>query len=103
MIVTTTGNIEGKPVKQYLGVVAGEAIYGANFIRDWFASIRDVVGGRAGSYQKVLSTARNDAMREMIEQASTMGANAIIGVDVDYEVVGDTMLMVSVNGTAVKV
>jgi uncharacterized protein YbjQ (UPF0145 family) len=103
MIVTTTGNIEGKPVKQYLGVVAGEAIYGANFIRDWFASIRDVVGGRAGSYQKVLASARNDAMREMIEQASTIGANAIIGVDVDYEVVGDTMLMVSVNGTAVKI
>ena len=103
MIVTTTDQIEGKPVKQYLGVVAGEAIYGANFIRDWFASIRDVVGGRAGSYQKVLASARKDAMREMTEQANALGANAIVGVDVDYEVVGESMLMVSVNGTAVKI
>jgi len=104
MIVTTTPTVEGRPVQQYLGVVAGEAILGANIFRDFFAGIRDVIGGRSGSYERVLREARESAMREMQADAAQLGANAVVGIDFDYETIGDTgsMLMVSVSGTAVK-
>jgi uncharacterized protein YbjQ (UPF0145 family) len=104
MIVSTTTTIEGRPVRDYLGIVAGEAIIGANMFRDIFASIRDIVGGRAGSYEQVLREARENAIEEMQAEAKRLGADAVIGVDLDYEVIGDTgsMLMVSASGTAVK-
>ena len=104
MIITTTNNIENKPVSQYLGVVTGEAILGANIIRDFFASITDIVGGRSGAYEEELKKAREIAFHEMEEKAQQLGATAIIGVDVDvdYETVGQGMLMVAVSGTAVK-
>lgn len=102
MIITTTSTIENKPVTQYLGVVTGEAILGANIIRDFFASITDIVGGRSGAYEEELKKAREIAFKEMQEQAERLGATAIIGVDVDYETVGQGMLMVAVSGTAVK-
>lgn len=105
MITTTTPTVEGHPVTQYFGIVTGETIIGANLFRDMFASIRDIVGGRSGSYEKVLGEARNTALREMGERAAAMGANAVIGVDLDYEVLGaqNGMLMVSASGTAVRV
>lgn len=104
MIVSTTPTIEGRPVRDYLGVVAGEAAVGANIFRDLFAGIRDVVGGRSGSYEKVLRDARQEAMKEMIDAARHLGADAIVGIDYDYETLGDTgsMLMVAVSGTAVR-
>ncbi|WP_370178317.1 YbjQ family protein [Alteriqipengyuania sp.] len=104
IIVTTTHAVEGRPAQEYLGIVTGEAIIGANMFRDIFAGIRDIVGGRAGSYEKVLKQARHDAITEMQEEAQKLGANAVIGVDLDYEVIGDTgsMLMVSASGTAVR-
>ena len=103
MIITTTPNIEGHPIKDYKGVVVGEAIMGANFVRDIFASITDIVGGRSGAYESKLADARATAMAEIEEEARRVGANAIVGVDLDYEVVGDSMLMVSVSGTAVVI
>lgn len=103
MIVTTTPNIEGKSIRQYLDVVAGEAIMGANIVRDLFASITDIVGGRSGAYESKLVDARTIAMDEMKEKARRLGANAVVGVDLDYEVIRDGMLMVSVSGTAVIV
>ena len=103
MLVTTTATLQDRKIGQYLGLVTGESILGANIFRDVFAGIRDIVGGRAGSYEKVLRDARNMAVEEMVEQARKLGANAVIGVDVDYETVGGTMLMVSVSGTAVQV
>lgn len=102
MIVTTTPQVEGRAVQQYLGVVAGEAILGANIFRDFFAGIRDIVGGRSGSYERVLREARESAMREMEAEAAQRGGNAVVGVDIDYETIGESMLMVSVSGTAVK-
>lgn len=104
MIVTTTPTIEGRAVAEYLGPVAGECVFGANVFRDFFASIRDIVGGRAGGYQKVLRDARHLATEDMMEEARALGANAVIGVDIDYESLGETnsMLMVSANGTAVR-
>lgn len=104
MIITTTNNIEGKPVKEYLGLVTGETIIGANIFKDIFASIRDIVGGRSGSYERVLREAKDTAVQEMTDQALRMGANAIIGIDLDYETVGANggMLMVTASGTAVK-
>ena len=104
MIVTTTPSIDGKQIAEYLGPVAGEAVLGANIFRDLFASIRDIVGGRAGGYQKVLRDGRHHAIEDMIEEARDRGANAIVGVDIDYESLGETnsMLMVSANGTAVR-
>lgn len=103
MITTTTTSIEGHPVRQYLGIVTGETIIGANIFRDLFAGIRDIVGGRSGSYEKVLAEARETALREMREHAAALGANAVIGVDLDYEVLGaqNGMLMVTASGTAV--
>jgi uncharacterized protein YbjQ (UPF0145 family) len=103
MIITTTPNIEGKRIKEYLGIVTGEAVVGANLFRDLFSGIRDIVGGRAGGYEKELRRARDIAFEEISEAAQELGANAILGVDIDYEVLGEKngMLMVSVSGTAV--
>jgi uncharacterized protein YbjQ (UPF0145 family) len=103
MLMTTTTVVEGKPVSRYLGVVTGEAIIGANVFRDLLASVRDVVGGRSATYEKGLAEARTVAMKEMEQRASELGANAVIGIDLDYEVMGQNngMLMVSVSGTAV--
>jgi uncharacterized protein YbjQ (UPF0145 family) len=105
MIITTTALIEGRPVQQYLGIVTGEVISGANIVRDIFASVTDIFGGRSGKYEEVLSRAREQAVAEMTERAQSLGANAVIGVDIDYEVLGKagSMLMVSVSGTAVRV
>ncbi|HTN21041.1 MAG TPA: heavy metal-binding domain-containing protein [Pelobium sp.] len=105
MIVTTTHTIEGKKIVKYLGIVSGEAIIGANFVKDFFASVRDIVGGRAGSYEEGLREAKNIAMAEMQDYAARLGANAIVGIDLDYETMGSagSMLMVSASGTAVVV
>jgi uncharacterized protein YbjQ (UPF0145 family) len=102
MITTTTPNIEGKRIVQYFGIVTGEAIMGANMFRDLFAGIRDIVGGRAGAYEKELNHARQLALQEMEMMAAQLGANAVIGIDLDYEVLGG-MLMVTASGTAAKV
>ena len=101
MIVTTTNSVEGRRITDYKGVVVGEAIMGANVVRDLFASITDVIGGRSGTYESKLQDARDVAFGELEARAATLGANAIVGVDLDYEVVGQSMLMVSVSGTAV--
>ena len=105
MILTTTPTIEGKEIKSYHGIVIGEAIMGANILKDLFASIRDIVGGRSGSYEDELTKARQIAFRELEQEALGMGANAVVGIDLDYEVLGDknSMLMVSISGTAVTV
>ena len=105
MIVTTTSMVEGRPVQQYLGIVTVEVIVGANLFRDLFANIRDIVGGRAGSYEQVLARARKEAIEELQAEAAALGANAVVGVDLDYEVIGSngSMLMVSASGTAVKI
>lgn len=105
MIVTTTNNIEGKKVTKYFGIVSGEAIIGANIVKDFFAGIRDIVGGRSGAYEEGLREAKDIALREMQEQAFRIGANAILAVDLDYETLGGngSMLMVTASGTAVIV
>ena len=103
MIITTTPTLEGRRVREYLGIVTGEAIIGANIFKDFMAGIRDIVGGRAGAYEDALRSAREESLREMAEEAGARGADAIIGVDLDYEVLGsgNGMLMVSSSGTAV--
>ncbi len=105
MLVTTTPNIEGKNITKYIGLVNGEAIIGANFVKDILAGIRDVVGGRSGSYEQGLREAKSIAIKEMMDQAHRLGANAVIGVDLDFETIGSngSMLMVSANGTAVVI
>ena len=105
MIATTTPQIEGKKITQYYGVVTGEAIIGANLFKDIFASITDLVGGRSGSYERVLREAKDNAMEELLENARRLGANAVVGIDLDYETIGQSssMLMVSASGTAVLV
>jgi len=103
MIITTTPSIEGHKITAYHGIAVGEAIMGANVVRDVFASITDIVGGRSGAYESKLQDARDTALRELEERATSMGANAVVGVDLDYEVVGQSMLMVSASGTAVTV
>ncbi|MEE2860950.1 MAG: heavy metal-binding domain-containing protein [Paracoccus sp. (in: a-proteobacteria)] len=103
MIVTTTNNVEGHRITAYHGVVVGEAIMGANVVRDFFAQITDIVGGRSGAYEAKLADARAIAFRELEERARAYGANAVVGVDLDYEVVADSMLMVSASGTAVTI
>jgi uncharacterized protein YbjQ (UPF0145 family) len=105
MIITTTNSLEGKKIREYRGVVTGEAILGANLFRDLFAGLRDIVGGRSASYEKELRKAREIAFQEIEDAARKAGANAIIGLDIDYEVLGkeNGMLMVSVSGTAVVV
>lgn len=104
MTTTTTPSVEGRTITQYLGIVTGEAIVGANIFRDVFAGIRDIVGGRSGSYEKVLASARQTALQEMEAAAAQRGANAVVGVDLDYEVLGsgNGMLMVTASGTAVQ-
>jgi uncharacterized protein YbjQ (UPF0145 family) len=103
MLISTTSTLDGKPITTYLGLVSGEAILGANIFRDIFAGIRDIVGGRSAAYEQELRKAKTIAVQEMIEQAQALGANAIVGVDLDYENVGQSggMLMVSASGTAV--
>lgn len=103
MIITTTPTVEGRNVREYKGVVIGEAILGAHVFRDLFAGVRDIVGGRSGSYEKSLREARQIAFKEVEEEARALGADAVIGVDLDYEVIGEkgSMMMVSVSGTAV--
>jgi len=105
VIVSTTPTLEGHPIQEYCGIVTGEVIVGANLFRDLFASIRDIVGGRSGSYERILADARNQAIQELQAEAAAIGANAVVGIDLDYEVIGDTgsMLMVSASGTAVRV
>ncbi len=104
MIVTTTPSIDGRTVADYLGIVTGEVIVGANLFRDIFASITDLVGGRSGSYERVLERARKEAITEMVDKCRQLGGDALVGCDLDYEVLGKTgsMLMVSISGTAVK-
>lgn len=105
MIVTTTDSVDGRVIKSYMGIVTGQAVMGTNLFRDFFASITDVVGGRSGSYEKELRKAKDLAMAEMIEAAGELGADAVVGIDLDYEHLGSegkSMLMVSANGTAVK-
>ena len=107
MLLTTTSTIEGRRVVKYLGLVSGEAVLGANVFRDFFAGIRDIIGGRSGSYEKVLRKAKEAAADDMVEAAEDLGANAVVGVDFDYETIqikeGGDMLMVTVTGTAVVV
>ncbi|XRE43233.1 UPF0145 protein YbjQ [Tenacibaculum discolor] len=104
MILSTTPSLENKPAKEYLGVVTGETIIGANIFKDFFAGIRDIVGGISGSYEKVLREAKEIAMKEMSERAQMLRADAVVGIDLDYETVGANggMLMVTASGTAVK-
>ncbi|MGI8999433.1 MAG: heavy metal-binding domain-containing protein [Candidatus Limnocylindria bacterium] len=103
MIQTTTPSVEGRAITEYLGVVTGEAILGANIVRDLFAGIRDIVGGRAGAYEEELRKAREIAMSELAAEASERGADAVVGIDLDYETVGNgSMLMVTASGTAVR-
>ena len=104
MLLSTTPSIQGYTIREYRGVVTGETIIGANIVKDFFAGVRDVVGGRSSSYEKVLREAKDTALREMIERAQAMGANAIVGIDIDYEVLGEGggMLMVTASGTAVR-
>jgi uncharacterized protein YbjQ (UPF0145 family) len=104
MIVTTTHDVQGRRIVEYHGLVTGEAILGANVFRDFFASVRDVVGGRSGAYERVLKNARDSAVEEMVAEAKARGADAVVGVDLDYEVIGKegSMLMVSAAGTAVR-
>lgn len=105
VIVSTTPTLEGHPVQEYCGIVTGEVIVGANLFRDLFANIRDIVGGRSGSYERILADARKQAIEELQAEAAALGGNAVVGIDIDYEVIGanGSMLMVSASGTAVKI
>ena len=105
MVLTTTPSMEGRKITRYCGVVAGEAVLGANIFKDMFASVRDIVGGRSGTYENELRKARQIALDELSEQARELGANAVVGIDLDYEVLGEKngMLMVSASGTAVVI
>ena len=105
MILSTTPPLEGKTIREYRGIVVGEAILGANIFKDLFAGIRDIIGGRSGAYEKELARAREIAFEELKERAQALGANAVVGIDIDYEVVGQngSMLMVSISGTAVVI
>ncbi|MBF0166165.1 MAG: YbjQ family protein [Alphaproteobacteria bacterium] len=105
MIITTTNSVEGRAIKSYLGLVTGEAVQGTNLFKDLFAGIRDIVGGRSGAYENELRKAKDTAIAEMVEEAKALGADAVVGIDLDYQAIGGdskTLLMVSVNGTAVK-
>lgn len=105
MLLTTTPTIEGQPIRQYIGIVTSEAIIGANIVKDIFAGIRDIVGGRSGTYERVIEEARMNALKELEYKAGRMGANAVVGIDLDFETIGanGSMLMVVATGTAVKV
>jgi uncharacterized protein YbjQ (UPF0145 family) len=102
VITTTTHDIQGQTISQYLGIVVGESIIATNIMRDIMASVRDIVGGRSGAYEEKMSEARGIALKEMEEKAQELGADAVVGVDIDYETVGNGMMMVSASGTAVK-
>jgi uncharacterized protein YbjQ (UPF0145 family) len=105
MILSTTPQIEGHPIREYKGVVTGETIIGANMFKDFLAGIRDIVGGRSGSYEKVLAEAKDTSIQEMMQRAQALGANAVVGIDIDYETIGanGSMLMVATSGTAVVI
>jgi uncharacterized protein YbjQ (UPF0145 family) len=105
MIITTTNNVEGRPVQDYLGIVNAQSIIGANIFKDFLGGLRDVFGGRSKTYEKVLEQAKEDALRELAEKAQALGANAILGVDLDFETIGGSgsMLMVIASGTAVRI
>ena len=105
MILSTTPTIEGHTIREYKGVVTGETIIGANFVKDFFAGIRDIVGGRANAYEEVLMEAKDTSMQEMMQRAQALGANAVVGIEIDYETVGanGSMLMVATSGTAVVI
>jgi len=105
MILTTTASIEGRPVQEYLGVINAQSIIGANMFKDIFAGIRDLIGGRSKTYERVIEEAKEDAMRELTQKAQSMGANAVVGIDLDFETVGasGSMLMVIATGTAVRI
>ena len=103
MLLTTTSHIQGREIEIYYGIVSGETIIGANIFKDFLAGITDIIGGRSGSYERVLKEAKEEAIREMTLQAQAMGANAVIGIDLDYETVGNSMRMVTAAGTAVKI
>ena len=105
MILSTTPTLEGKAIREYRGIVVGEAILGANIFKDLFAGIRDIIGGRSGAYEKELARAREIAFEALKDRAQALGANAVVGIDIDYEVVGQngSMLMVSISGTAVVI
>ncbi|WP_114286402.1 heavy metal-binding domain-containing protein [Candidatus Halocynthiibacter alkanivorans] len=103
MIITTTNSVEGYQISDYKGIVVGEAIMGANVVRDLFAAVTDIVGGRSGAYENKLQDARETALKELEQRAAEAGANAVVGVDLDYEVIGNSMLMVSASGTAVVI
>ena len=105
MLLTTTPTVEGRPIQQYIGIVTAEAIIGANIVKDIFAGIRDIVGGRSGTYERVIEEARTNALQELEQKAMQMGANAVVAIDLDFETVGQggSMLMVVATGTAVKI
>jgi uncharacterized protein YbjQ (UPF0145 family) len=105
MLLTTTNTIEGRPIQQYIGIVTAEAIIGANIVKDIFAGIRDIVGGRSGTYERVIEEARMNALEELEQKAMQMGANAVVAIDLDFETIGSngSMLMVVATGTAVKI
>ena len=105
MILTTTASIEGRPVQEYLGVINAHSIIGANMFKDIFAGLRDLIGGRSKTYERVIEEAKEDAMRELTQKAQSMGANAVVGIDLDFETVGasGSMLMVIATGTAVRI
>ena len=105
MLLTTTNTVEGRPIQQYLGIVTAEAIIGANIVKDIFAGIRDIVGGRSGTYERVIEEARMNALAELEQKAVQMGANAVVAIDLDFETIGanGSMLMVMATGTAVRI
>jgi len=103
MLMSTTTILQDRKIKRYLGLVTGEAILGANIFKDFFAGIRDIVGGRSAAYEKELRHAKDIALEEMQQEATRLGANAVIGIDLDYETIGNSMLMVSASGTAVEI
>jgi len=102
MIITTTPSVEGRQIAEYLGIVSAETILGANFLRDIAASITDIIGGRSAAYESKLREGRDDCLRELMSEARRLGADAIVGIDIDYEVLGQSMLMVTASGTAVR-
>jgi uncharacterized protein YbjQ (UPF0145 family) len=105
MLLTTTDSLDGRRIGVYLGVISADVVMGSNALRDFFAAIRDVIGGRAGSYEKIFTNAKKEALDDLSEKAKELGADAVIGIDMDYQIIGGdkkTLLMVSANGTAVK-
>lgn len=102
MIVTTTNNIDGRRIREYIGIVFGEVVYGTDFLKDFSASLRDIFGGRSSGYENTMINSRNEAIKEMIVRAEELGADAVVGSKIDYEVIGQSMMIVTISGTAVK-